>query len=190
MFENLNSIFAQSKSIPTVALIILIGIVIAVIIFLLKMEKKSSSDEKKGYFEAENSKKPASNNHNYVRSEPPKKPASNNFSHHETEPQTNPASISPTITSKFATLLGYGKFMSGAGWVLIIIAALIFLARVASSDNEITIMFAIMGSFVSALTGFLLVVSGQAISCFVSIEKNTRLTSELLKEQNQTIMDR
>ncbi len=98
------------------------------------------------------------------------------------------ASNNATVPTQFLSLLGYGKFISGIGWFIIVCSILFSIASAGSSGGT-KILFIIIGSFFSALTGFLLVVSGQLISCFVSIEKNTRLTSLLLKEQNRVIQD-
>ncbi len=205
MFEYFIPFVAQSSSFPPAAAFLLIGIVIAVVIFVLWMARDSSSDEKKDYFESEDSQQEESNNTSRLRIDPEKRPSDEyqsiletedfqqqsrkNPNRHRYESQQNPASVNPDVKTKFVTLLGYGKFISGAGWFMIVCAALIFLAGVASSDDT-KIMFMIIGSFILASTGLIFVVSGQVISCFVSIEKNTRATSEMLKIQNQTIIDR
>ena len=81
----------------------------------------------------------------------------------------------------FKTLLGYGKFISGVGWFIILIGIISIIAGLASGDES---GFAIAGgALFFIISGIGMVISGQVISCFVSIEKNTRATYELLKEK-------
>ncbi len=82
----------------------------------------------------------------------------------------------------FKTLLGYGKLISGVGWVIVIIGILSIIGGLASLD-EFGIAI-VGGALFLIISGIGMVISGQVISCFVSIEKNTRATYELLKEKH------
>ena len=96
----------------------------------------------------------------------------------------NKSEISNESTSianyKFKTLLDYGKFISGLGWVVIIIGIIAIIVGFANG-SEVGVGIAI-GSIIFIILGIVMVASGQLISCFVSIEKNTRATYELLKQ--------
>jgi len=82
---------------------------------------------------------------------------------------------------QFKTLLGYGKFISGFGWFVVIIGIITIIGGLVSGNEA---GFGIAGgALVLIILGISMVISGQVISCFVSIEKNTRATYELLKEK-------
>ena len=82
---------------------------------------------------------------------------------------------------QFKTLLGYGKFISGFGWLVVILSVLAIIIGLASGGEE---AFTVAGGAIFVIIlGIGMVISGQVISCFVSIEKNTRATYELLKEK-------
>ena len=89
--------------------------------------------------------------------------------------------ISRTADYKFKTLLGYGKAMSGFGWLIIAAAGICFLFAIygLSIKSDLWIAFMIAAPSL-ILFGIPFVVSGQVISCFVEIEKNTRLTYQNL----------
>ena len=88
-----------------------------------------------------------------------------------------------TITGNhFKTLLGYRKLISVLGWIWIILCiggVVIGLLAGLSGVHEGWLIMG--GSFFSVLFGIGMVASGQLISCFVAIEKNTRATNELLQ---------
>lgn len=81
---------------------------------------------------------------------------------------------------QFNTLLGYGKFISGLGWLVIAIGIIAIIGGFASG-SEVGVGISV-GSLIFIILGIGMVASGQLISCFVSIEKNTRATYELLKQ--------
>ena len=86
---------------------------------------------------------------------------------------------------EFKTLLGFGKLISGLGWILVIIGAFVSLTGFTNSGMES--LFFILGGLVVAIMGLFMVANGQLISCFVSIERNTRQTSNLLlKERGES----
>lgn len=99
------------------------------------------------------------------------------------QPKEQAASSTSTISSsyQFKTLLGYGKFISGFGWFVVLIGIISIIGGLASGNEA---GFGIAGgALVLIILGISMVISGQVISCFVSIEKNTRATYELLKEK-------
>ena len=79
----------------------------------------------------------------------------------------------------FKTLLGFGKFISGLGWVLVVLGLFGILSGLVTSGPAR--ILAVIGGIYVITYGILIVASGQAISCFVAIERNTRLTYKLLK---------
>lgn len=84
---------------------------------------------------------------------------------------------------EFKTLLAYGKFMSGLGWILVTLGIVAFIGGLLSGVDE---GFLIAGvGVIIFIIGILVVVFGQLISCFVTIEKNTRITYEILKDKFQ-----
>lgn len=83
--------------------------------------------------------------------------------------------------SEFKTLVGVGNFISGAGWVVIALSIFGIIIGVAQS-NSVIIITTIVGSIISIILGLLLVASGQSISCFVTISRNTKKTNELLEK--------
>ncbi len=83
---------------------------------------------------------------------------------------------------QFKTLLGYGKFISGFGWFVVLIGIIAIIVGLASGEEA---GFGIAGgALILIILGISMVISGQVISCFVSIEKNTRATYKLLKEKH------
>jgi len=88
-----------------------------------------------------------------------------------------------TIDTRFKTLLGYGKFLSSVGWFIIIIGIIAIFGGIVSGAEGDEIGFGIaMGAVVVIILGIGMVASGQLISCFVAIEKNTRSTYELIQK--------
>lgn len=85
-----------------------------------------------------------------------------------------------TKTPEFKTLIGYGKFISGLGWFIIFLTVILVIIELVSGME---ILFIVSSIFSGSILGILVVVYGQIISCFVSIEKNTRMTYELLKNK-------
>jgi len=98
-------------------------------------------------------------------------------------PLTSAEPKSGDIEFDFKTLLGFGKFISGLGWILVIIGGILALTGLTNSGNES--LFFILGGLVLAIMGLFMVANGQLISCFVSIERNTRQASDLLKQQSE-----
>lgn len=88
---------------------------------------------------------------------------------------------SPTPDFQFKTLLGYGKFISGFGWFLEITSIFLILLSVIIRGN--TMLPLLSSGIIAIITGISFIVSGQLISCFISIEKNTRAIYELLREK-------
>lgn len=85
------------------------------------------------------------------------------------------------IGQRYKTLLGFGKFFSFIGWLLVGLGALVFLMGfigVGAMRNPFGGILA-LGFFSGlplALFGIMFVAGGQGISCFVSIEHNTHAT--------------
>lgn len=85
---------------------------------------------------------------------------------------------------EFKTLLGYGRFTSGLGWFIVLIAVITVLFGIMGIISKQTTGYAAaLGGVIIAIGGISLVVSGQVVLCFVSIERNTRATWELLKQK-------
>ncbi len=80
----------------------------------------------------------------------------------------------------FKTLLGLGKFISGLGWIVAAVAIIAIIAGLASGEEEGYVIAG--GSVLGIISGIIMVVLGQLVSCFVAIEKNTRTTCELIKQ--------
>lgn len=86
----------------------------------------------------------------------------------------------------FQTLRGLGKFIEVMGWLVVVIAGLIFLGGLLTALGKhdsfgagIALM-SLIPSAASAILGIIIVSYGQAIQCFVAIEENTRETNRLL----------
>lgn len=87
----------------------------------------------------------------------------------------------------FKTLLYYGSLNSFIGGVIIFIGIIFLILSIVnfSMDKTINNIYAtafILFAIFSIISGFLLVVFGQSISCFVTIEKNTRKTYCILEK--------
>jgi hypothetical protein len=101
--------------------------------------------------------------------------------------QTTPRSNVDQAESvyRFKTLLGYAKTISGLGWLIIgsggtCLLIALYLLSLKSGGFWFGFLIA-AGSLV--VLGIPFVVSGQLISCFVEIEKNTRLTYQILSSR-------
>ena len=90
-------------------------------------------------------------------------------------------SESDTVNFHYRTLLAYGKFISGFGWLVVLLGVIGLIVGIASGRNEGLILSG--GGFIAMLMGIGLIISGQLTSCFVSIERNTRQTYELLRQE-------
>jgi len=88
------------------------------------------------------------------------------------------------VPTRFKTLLGIGKFIAGYGWLIVIGGIVALILGVSKLDEPIGIPSLIWG-FSAIGLGIFSVAFGQSIECFVSIEKNTRETTELLKAKSQ-----
>lgn len=97
------------------------------------------------------------------------------------------------LENRFKSLLGYGKFLSGLGWVILIIGILLLVFSIlllsdSSGRSEALInMGGLLLSLVLSLSGISMVIFGQTVSCFVAIEKNTRATYEMFKSQKEVV---
>jgi hypothetical protein len=90
---------------------------------------------------------------------------------------------------RFRSLGRFGQLISAVGWVAVAVGALavvLSLSQVQQRDNVAAMLagMGVMGGLGVAAYGFLMVVSGQSISCFVSIENNTHA---LLVAQRKTL---
>jgi hypothetical protein len=81
-------------------------------------------------------------------------------------------------TSEFATLSAYGQFLSGFGWLVVSLGAFAVILGLSSRNLGMTVF---LGGVFAIVLGVGLVVNGQVVSCFVSIERNTRASADLLK---------
>jgi cytochrome c biogenesis protein CcdA len=91
-------------------------------------------------------------------------------------------SISQAPT-RFNTLLGIGKFIAGFGWLVVIVGIVALIFGISKLDESMGIT-SLIGGFSFIVLGIVSVAYGQLIECFVSIEKNTKETNELLKEKS------
>ena len=80
------------------------------------------------------------------------------------------------------TLLVYGKVVSAIGWIIAFIGTFVLIAGITEIQKNESIIVIGVG-FIVMSTGIAMILFGQSISCFVSIEKNTRHTYELLKQK-------
>ena len=93
--------------------------------------------------------------------------------------------IQDVAPHKFKALLSYGKLIFGLGWILIAVSVIVVFVGLYNIGSDGAIAGgAILGYGITvAISGFFFLVFGQFISCFVSIEQNTRATFEILKEK-------
>ncbi|MEO0083851.1 MAG: hypothetical protein ABIK33_05680 [candidate division WOR-3 bacterium] len=88
-----------------------------------------------------------------------------------------------TWDTPFGTLLGYGKFISFIGWVFVFIGVIVIIvALVGALGRKNFSIMGILPGVIIAISGIMTVASGQVISCFVAIEKNTRKSKELIEK--------
>jgi hypothetical protein len=83
-------------------------------------------------------------------------------------------------SERFRTLGVYGKFISFLGWLLFGVSIIVGIIGFAGIPKGQSLLYLFAG-IAGVLLGFVWVASGQVISCFISIEKNTRTTSEILQ---------
>jgi hypothetical protein len=90
----------------------------------------------------------------------------------------------PSAYYSFRTLLMVGKVVSFVGWIIVVagvgMLALGLVGEVVEDARSLAAASILTGA-ITAVAGLLVVGSGQTISCFVAIERNTRATQELLK---------
>jgi hypothetical protein len=94
--------------------------------------------------------------------------------------------------ARFKTLLGYGEFLSVLGWIVLGIAGLLILVGLVTiNDNGSFLGRSVYGLIslgaLSILIGIILLIWGQIITCFVSIEANTRATNEILEKRLKSL---
>ncbi|MGB3976450.1 MAG: hypothetical protein WBM02_11980 [bacterium] len=86
---------------------------------------------------------------------------------------------------EFKTLLGYGSFFVVLGWLGIIGGIIAFAAITANTPRYIDFEKALFSGFAVGapivIAGIMLIAFGQMIICFVSIERNTRATNDILR---------
>lgn len=92
-------------------------------------------------------------------------------------PQIPNDTFSVEPEDKFKTLSGHGTFLLFFGWLVILIGTILAIAL----SQKIGITGTIIICAMSVLSGISFVVSGQMVACFISIEKNGRITNEMLK---------
>ena len=86
------------------------------------------------------------------------------------------------VSSSFNTLLRIGKFISGFGWFLCVVAIIAFFFGFADVQDEIRPML-FGGGIFTFICALIIVAFGQLISCFVSIERNTKATYHILSKK-------
>lgn len=84
------------------------------------------------------------------------------------------------VHPEFGTLLGYVVVLKGFGAFLVFLAIIVFF--VGMGAPQVGLITGIAGGIALGVTGIGFMASGEAVSCFVSIERNTRVISELLKQ--------
>jgi hypothetical protein len=94
-----------------------------------------------------------------------------------TEMETQEANVEKS--SEFKSLGGFGKTISSVGWWMIIMGAVSFLLGFAK-------WYFWWGSPLM-LFGFLVVISGQAISCMVAIARHTETTNNILTRHTELL---
>lgn len=83
----------------------------------------------------------------------------------------------------FMTLSAYGRFVSGFGWLVAFLGIIGVILGISSKEFGI---IGILGGVFTIIFGVGLVVNGQIVSCFVSIERNTRASVALLEALAKT----
>jgi len=99
----------------------------------------------------------------------------------QTPSDSSGVSAGVPVHNEFMTLASYGRFMAGFGWFIVMLGG--FAALIGLGVRGIGIIGLFGGVFV-AIMGVGFVVNGQLVSCFVSIEKNTRKTTIALEALN------
>lgn len=97
--------------------------------------------------------------------------------------QQSPTGAALDVGYHFRTLLGYGRFTSTVGWIAVALGLLVVFIGLVLPNNGAARFFPIIAGLVLIGFGFPLIIFGQVISCFVSIERNTRATYEVLCEK-------
>jgi hypothetical protein len=103
--------------------------------------------------------------------------------------------MSYDVETKYRSLYTLSKILSFIGWVVVALSAIAVGAAIgALESSQLASRFAftpVLGGGLGGLAvGILLVVQGQLIACFASIEKNTRETAKRLRAFTATRMDR
>jgi len=103
-------------------------------------------------------------------------------------PTSVTGSISETAdsgTAGFVTLGALGRFISGLGWIIAVFCALLALVGIGSimTDNRIPGVMSLYFAILGVISGIIMVAFGQLISCFVSIERNTRATLRIFQDR-------
>lgn len=80
--------------------------------------------------------------------------------------------------SRFRALLRYGEMMSAVGWVLVVVGGIMFFMGFTGclSSDPFAKGFGMISLSIGILVatmGFMIVVNGEAVTCFVSIGHNT-----------------
>lgn len=95
---------------------------------------------------------------------------------------------------RFKTLLSISNFISGLGWVIVGLGALVAIIGIVSAVSQagnrfgggqavLSLTTGLGGGLWAAVSGILMVAFGQVVSCFVAIEHNTRSTLRLIQER-------
>ena len=90
----------------------------------------------------------------------------------------------------YKSLGSVGKTISTIGWILLTIGGLLLIFAVVLPDvrSEITMGLVVAGGVLIPF-GFLAVISGQVISVFVAVARNTETTNNIL-ERHTNILER
>lgn len=91
-------------------------------------------------------------------------------------------SVARADDNEFMTLSGYGKFISGFGWLVVVLGAFAVVLGLGTRNFGIV---GIVSGALAIIMGIGLVANGQLISCFVSIERNTKAAAALLESINK-----
>ena len=79
---------------------------------------------------------------------------------------------------EFSTLRAFGNFISGVGWVCVVISIVFGLVYANTFNSIIPILCGILG----VMLGLAIIAYGQSISCFVSMERGIQdIKNELIK---------
>lgn len=94
---------------------------------------------------------------------------------------------------RFNTLLSISKLISGVGWVIVGLAAVAGIVGIVAAmslppppeEAVMALAGGLGGGLWFAVMGLLTVASGQVVSCFVAIERNTRSTYEMIRSETE-----